>query len=62
MFWMELWSNGKGLAVLGLEKKKGRHEHPGILKKAVTCPRNCVLCDKVVVAYDWKMLNICEMT
>ena len=57
MFWMELWWNGKGLAVLGLEKR-GRHEHAGILKKA--CPRNCVLCDKVVVAYDWKMLNICE--
>lgn len=51
MFWMELLWNGKGLAVLGLEKK-GRHEHAGILKKAVTCPRNCVLCDKVVVAYD----------
>ena len=44
---MEFSWNGKGLlSVLGLEKK-GRHEHAGILKKAVTCPRNCVLCDKV---------------
>ena len=53
---MELWWNGTGLAVLGFEKKGG-HEHAGKLKKAVKCPRNCVLCDKVVVAYDWKMLN-----
>lgn len=51
MLSMEFSWNGKGLlSVLGLEKK-GRHEHAGILKKAVTCPRNCVLCDKVKLLY-----------
>ena len=42
--------------------KIGRHEHAGILEEAVTCRRNCVLCNKVVGEYDWKMLNICEIT
>ena len=41
----------KGCQFLGLTKR--RHEHAGILEEAVTCRRNCVLCEKVVDCCVW---------